>query len=133
LATGHLLLGLLEKQEGVAARVLKNFGMTLAPTLEEVKRIYQHGVPMRRDAEREENIERPEPIRVAEPAPQFRYVPTPVLEALRAFEQKISELDALKETAVAETDFEKAAHLRDRADRLKKEWIRAMEELRKLL
>jgi len=131
--TGHLLLGLLEEQEGVAAQVLNNFGMTLAPAVQEVKRIYRQGVPMRRDSEREENIEQPEPVKVVEPAPQSRNVPTPVLEVLKALDDKISELNALKETAVAETDFEKAAHLRDKADRLIKDWIRAMDELKKLV
>ena len=39
IGTEHILLGLLREQEGIAARVLANHGLTLEGTREEIKQI----------------------------------------------------------------------------------------------
>src|SRR5262249_16346844 len=44
----------------------------------------------------------------------------PTAEELKDIDAQIEQLNQEKETAVAEQDFEKAAHLRDQADKLKK-------------
>jgi ATP-dependent Clp protease ATP-binding subunit ClpA len=106
--TEHLLLGLLSDWESVAAQVLINLGLNLTDVRAEVLNLLGHPSP------------------AAGSQPTFEAV---ISEDTRAevrcltteWDSEIDRLRLEKEEAVAEGDFERAAHLRDQADRLKKQ------------
>src|SRR5207247_5672208 len=105
--TEHLLLGLIREDEGVASQVLMNLGLDLAKVREEVLRLLGHNFAP--DAAFK---------RLTEPAQED--LPHDVCTAIAPLDAEIERLSLEKETAVADSDFEKAAHLRDEADKLKK-------------
>jgi ATP-dependent Clp protease ATP-binding subunit ClpA len=109
--TEHLLLGLLREQEGVAAQVLMNLGLKLEDVREEVLRLVGRGP---------DSPTLPRHLLVVPiwdlPASEF---PVDLREALQILDPRIEHLNQEKESAVAERDFELAAHLRDQADKLK--------------
>ena len=93
--TEHLLLGLLREQEGVAAQVLVNMGLRLQDVREEVLELLGQTI----DEEAE--------VTVLES-------PIEIQQTIRDLDAQIEQLNREKEQAVAESDFEKAALLRDR-------------------
>jgi ATP-dependent Clp protease ATP-binding subunit ClpA len=99
--TEHLLLGLLREQEGVAAQVLVNMGLRLEDVREELLELLGQTI----DEEAE--------VTVLE-------LPIEIQQTIRDLDAQIEQLNREKEQAVAESDFEKAALLRDRADKLRK-------------
>jgi ATP-dependent Clp protease ATP-binding subunit ClpA len=111
--TEHILLGLLREQEGVAAQVLTNLRLSLDFVRREVLRLLGG----------EESFP-------GSPGQHFPWVgvqelpaaefPTGIREQLQELDTKIQTLRDEMETAIAEQDFERAAHLRDQADRLQK-------------
>jgi ATP-dependent Clp protease ATP-binding subunit ClpC len=118
--TEHLLLGLLREEEGVAAQVLMNLGLKLSEVREEVRNLL--GVPR-------ESIGADSALRSLADAeleaaelipPKIRYFPDGLRAIVASMEDKIDALIEEKEQAVAVQDFEKAAHLRDLADKMKK-------------
>jgi ATP-dependent Clp protease ATP-binding subunit ClpA len=106
--TEHLLLGLLREQEGVAAQVLMNLGLMREAVREEVvgllggdpRPLYQRGL--------------------FPPHPRCE-LPEEVRRATVELDAQIKQLDTEKEAAVIQQDFVMAAHLRDQADRRKKQ------------
>jgi ATP-dependent Clp protease ATP-binding subunit ClpC len=99
--TEHLLLGLLREREGVAAQILMSLGLKLEDVRVEVQ-----------------NLLGPTPAGEADLEPgDLPAVIVPILDALEAQLRRLSEE---KESAVAEMAFDKAAHLRHQADKLKK-------------
>jgi ATP-dependent Clp protease ATP-binding subunit ClpA len=104
--TEHLLLGLLREEEGVAAQVLMNLGLKLQHVRDEVLNLlgWSPAVPIRR-----------QPAESA--APEVEDFPAEVRQAAADLDAEIERFTLAKEAAVAEQDFEKAAHLRDEADR----------------
>ena len=100
--TEHLLLGLLREQEGVAAQVLVNMGLRLQDVREEVLELL--GQTIDQAKEDETSVE----------------LPVEIQQIVRDLDAQIEQLNREKEQAVAQADFEKAAMLRDRADKLRK-------------
>ena len=112
--TEHLLLGLLREQEGVAAQVLMNLGLKLEAVAEEVlhmlgDHLRSPGIDPRRHAS---GFARMQDL-------PSQNLPAEIRAALLPFATQIEALTQEKETAVAESDFDRAADLRDQADKLK--------------
>jgi ATP-dependent Clp protease ATP-binding subunit ClpA len=105
--TEHLLLGLIREQEGVAAQVLTNLGLSLDMVRDEVLRLLGH--PM----SQEPRIEEPLPL-----SPADLQLPDEVRVVVATFDQLIDQFNAFKEAAVALLDFERAANLRDQQDQI---------------
>jgi ATP-dependent Clp protease ATP-binding subunit ClpA len=99
--TEHLLLGLLREKEGVAAQVLVNMGLRLEDVREEVLELLGQTVDEEADVTALE-------------------LPVEIQQTIRDLDAQIEQLNREKEEAVAQADFEKAALLRDRADKLKR-------------
>jgi ATP-dependent Clp protease ATP-binding subunit ClpA len=104
--TKHLLLGLLREEEGVAAQVLTNLGLGLEDVRAELLHLLGQGPEPRR-------YPRPFP---EEDAPDY---PAAIHQALDDLDARLEQLNGEKDAAVAAQDFERAALLRDRADKLK--------------
>jgi ATP-dependent Clp protease ATP-binding subunit ClpA len=110
--TEHLLLGLLREQEGVAAQVLMNLGLRLEIVREEFERLLG-SVP----GEKSSRL----------PGPPWRWepevpdLPLDALQVVQELDARIEQLNHEKVVAIAEHDFETAAHNRDRTEKLKKE------------
>jgi ATP-dependent Clp protease ATP-binding subunit ClpA len=108
--TEHLLLSLLREEGGVAAQVLMKLGLNLADVREEILNLLGHceGAPT-------------EPmISVGQEQAENPSLPLEIQEWVKGVKRQIQQLTEQKEAAVAEQDFEKARHLRDQADALKK-------------
>jgi ATP-dependent Clp protease ATP-binding subunit ClpA len=112
--TEHLLLGLLREQEGVAAQVLFNLGLRIEDVRAEI--IGLDGMPSQSDKKNESDFWN-------DPYTELQDLQTSVIEELKALDAGIHQLNQEKEEAVAGQDFEKAAHLRDQAENLKKKWF----------
>ena len=107
--TEHLLLGLLREQEGVAAQVLMNAGLGLQESRGEVTRLLASGI--------RSGLTPP----VMGPGPwgaPIDDLPDDVKAVMKELDAEIDGLRELKEEAVAAQDFERAAALRDEADKL---------------
>lgn len=105
--TEHLLLGLLCEHEGAASHVLKDAGLTVEGVREEIAvlmRLRKRGspAPNRPDVESQD-------------------LPDELKPRSAQFDAEIHRLTVQKEEAVAASDFEKAAALRDRAVALKQQ------------
>jgi ATP-dependent Clp protease ATP-binding subunit ClpA len=121
--TEHLLLGLLREQEGVAAQVLMNLGLRLEDARQEVLTLlgWRLGQPVTRRAL--------PPVGLQDlPAEEF---PAEIRPALLELDPDIEALTQEKEEAIAEQDFEKAAHFRDQAQVLKEKRKAILLEWRK--
>jgi ATP-dependent Clp protease ATP-binding subunit ClpC len=114
--TKHLLLGLMREQDGVAAQVLVNLGLTLEDARDEVLRLLGHSVKTRSERDKRKPDAAPK-----EDAWKEMNLPETAVLALGELDQQIEQLTKEKEEAVAASDFEKAAILRDKSDRLKKQ------------
>jgi ATP-dependent Clp protease ATP-binding subunit ClpA len=110
--TEHLLLGLLRDEEAVAAQVLMRLGLRLEDVRGAVLDLLG-GSPQ------------PAPPPAERPAAQARDevpdLPSDVQQSLKDLAGQVEQLNEDKQTAIEEQDFEQAASLRDRADRLKQE------------
>jgi ATP-dependent Clp protease ATP-binding subunit ClpA len=109
--TEHLLLGLLREEEGVAAQILINLGLSLEDVREETLNLL--GGCLGREA-----AVRPPPVTRGRELPAEEWPAEPG-QALKELELQLETLNWDKEAAVAEQNFERAAHLRDQADKLK--------------
>jgi ATP-dependent Clp protease ATP-binding subunit ClpA len=111
--TRHILLGLLREGEGVGAQVLFNLGVKLEDVRAEVFAILG-----KKDRPAKSAVPKvvPKP-----PDEDLSALPPETQEAVRELDDAIAKLNREKEEAVAAQDFEKAAMLRDRSDRLRKE------------
>jgi ATP-dependent Clp protease ATP-binding subunit ClpA len=103
----HLLLGLLREDEGVAAQVLMNMGLELVKVREEVMKLLGQDLL-------------PDAPSLQKRNPPAADLPDHVRTAVGPLDADIQRLGEEKEEAVAQQDFEKAAHLRDQQDKLKK-------------
>src|SRR5262245_4716360 len=116
--TEHLLLGLLREQEGVAAQVLMNLGLKLEDVRGEVftilgENLEESKTPSRRmDAPVSHDL-----------STTFMYFPGEVIQVLKEISECVQKIVLEKEEAIAEQDFERAAWLRDKEDKLKR-WLR---------
>lgn len=124
--TEHLLLGLLREQDGIAAKILTNLGATLEAARNEV--VCLLGPPLESSGsvdrapieliERMVSFERSQNWGAPDPWPELAHLPPEVLRELKDLAVRINSLNEQKEFAVAEMDYEKAASLRDQADKL---------------
>jgi Clp amino terminal domain, pathogenicity island component/UvrB/uvrC motif len=105
----HLLLGLVREEEGVAAQVLLNLGLKLSTVRQEVLSLLGHNL---------QEKDEPVPLTGDESSVQDLVMPGPLGAALAELDSQLRALTRAKEEAVAEQDFERAAHLRDQTDRL---------------
>jgi hypothetical protein len=107
--TEHLLLGLLREQEGVAAQILMNLGLGLEDVRHEVLNLLELGsgrpVPRQRTPEAVNDL------------------PAAVRRAHDELDAQIGWLNREKGAAVADQDFERAAYLRDQAERLHRQKV----------
>ena len=115
--TEHLLLGLLREEDTVAAQVLLNLGLRPADAREEVFNLL--GMHLNKiDLAKAAGV----PAVEAEPTdvlyPELKHLPTCARTIVDEFDCQIGLLREEKEKAVATQDFEKAANLRDLADKL---------------
>ena len=110
--TEHLLVGLVREEEGVAAQVLMNLGVKLADVREQVLSLLGHNAD-----QPEANTSTALPASADE---DLSRLPPEIANAVKALDVQIEELMRAKESAVGASDFEKAAYLRDQADRLRK-------------
>jgi ATP-dependent Clp protease ATP-binding subunit ClpA len=94
--TEHILLGLLREGEGLAALVLTNLGLKLEGVREELLNLLGHNLP---------NVNLPKKTEPSSPPGDPR---------TQELDEEINRLNAEKEDAIAEQDFNKAAELRDR-------------------
>ena len=113
--TEHLLLGLLREQEGIAAQVLMSLSLKLEDVREEILCLLGQNVEVQ-----EGESKQSEPAAAADPYAKLQHLPEHALQALKKLDAQIDQFTVEKEDAIAEQDFEKAAHLRDQADKLKK-------------
>jgi Clp amino terminal domain, pathogenicity island component len=113
--TEHLLLGLLREEEGVAAQVLMNLGLTLGGVHAEVMHLLGREPDPRRGGL--PSAVRPFPWLGFYDFPEEEFPPT-LIQALREIVPRIEALHQEQEAAVAQQGFERAAHLRDQADKL---------------
>jgi ATP-dependent Clp protease ATP-binding subunit ClpA len=104
--TEHLLLGLMREQEGVAFQVLWILGLRLELVREEIRAPGGH-----------RQVSRPAPPNYVD----TRAWPADVRRTLQELHARIKGLTRDKEAAAAAYDFERAALLRDEADKLKKQ------------
>ena len=103
--TEHLLLGLLRVEEGVAAQVLMNYGLKVEQVREEVIALLGSGM-------------RSMPAPELSPK-EIEDLPDELKSASAEMDGEIQRYTLAKEEAIANQDFEKAAMLRDRAERVR--------------
>jgi len=106
--TAHLLLGILRDQGTPAEVVLNFFGLTLEKTRDEVRRLFRPYCG--------------EDARI-KPSEHISNFPEDVQKTVTEMAAQIDRLNQEKEQAVAEQDFERAARLRDQADKIKKQRV----------
>ena len=105
--TEHLLLGLLREEQGVAAQVLMNVGLCLDIVREDVLLVR---LPMEKGAQ--------DPFQNS--GMESAHLPDHALVVVWIYHRLIEKLRNLKEEAVAECDFAKAAGIRDQEEQIKK-------------
>jgi ATP-dependent Clp protease ATP-binding subunit ClpC len=126
----HLLLGLIGEEEGVAAQVLMNMGLSLSGLRQEVLAL----LGQTSDEPGEEPLAVLAPLATAIQselaqgsvfAEEAAELPPRLGRAVSAAEHLIKLLDDMKQSAVSIQDYEYAADLRNRVDRLKqlREWL----------
>ena len=106
IGTEHLLLGLLREQEGVAAQVLMNLGLSLERVRQEVMNLLGQNP-----------LARPEP-QPALPAVPLQGIGELTAEQFEAAQGLLRRLLRQRDAAVQEQDFERAARRRDEANAL---------------
>jgi ATP-dependent Clp protease ATP-binding subunit ClpA len=98
----HLLLGLFREDEGVAGVVLRNLGLKLGELRNQVR-----------------GSRTPPPLMPSEEE-IFVSLPAEIQEKVRELDTQLEQLTREKQDVVGLSDFERAATLRDRLDRLRK-------------
>ena len=116
--TEHLLLGLLREEEGVASVILRNFGLNPDLVGEEIHRLLG------------DNSSPPlSPLgSLLYPQEETSDLPAEVRQLVDELNAQIKPFLELKESAVAQLDFELAAHMRDRADKLRNQKRKLLRE-----
>jgi ATP-dependent Clp protease ATP-binding subunit ClpA len=114
--TEHLLLGLLCEHEGVAGQILMKLGLNLEDVRQEVFDTLAGGSAPRAAMRRSPNAE-VQNLHASDP--RVRDLPAKVRQAFEEVESQTGQLNEEMRAAVAEQEFERTAHFRDRADKLK--------------
>jgi ATP-dependent Clp protease ATP-binding subunit ClpC len=105
----HLLLGLLREDQGVAAQVLMNLGLTLPRIREDVINLVG-----------DSNVEPQAAAADPNPNTDLQDLPEPVKAIAGEFNFQVEQLEQEREEAVGAHHWEKAAKLRDLIEKLKK-------------
>jgi ATP-dependent Clp protease ATP-binding subunit ClpA len=122
--TEHLLLGLLREQEGVAAQILMNLGLKLEEVRAEIVRLLGHSSNVQKGPDQ------PVPGRGGQDLnTAFPYLPEAVIQSLKEINDRFQHLAVEKESAIAKHDFEKAASLRDREVKMKRQLLDTVKNL----
>jgi ATP-dependent Clp protease ATP-binding subunit ClpA len=100
--TENLLLGLIRNEEGVAAQILLNLGLTLSDLREEVLKMGQMSATA---------------VRLSEPE-NLADLPPRVGKAVQAADELLKWLQQMKEHGVACMDFDWAASVREQMDKI---------------
>jgi hypothetical protein len=143
IGTGHLLLGLIRKGDGVGVEVLVSLGADLNVARERVIELLQDDGEQRTVQSPEERITPPRPERHSgaitalldvidtrlSAIERHLGIVRPVPDELRAYDRRIVRVVSMKEDAVARQDFEEAAALREQEKRLRSERERMEREL----
>jgi ATP-dependent Clp protease ATP-binding subunit ClpC len=124
--TEHLLLGLLREQLGVAAQVLVNLGLKLDDLRDEVLNLLGDN-----GDSHQTGVRPAKPVTLEDLLSELPDLPAQTLKMLAELDAVIEQLTREKEAAVAEWDFEKAAHLFDKALKLKKQRADIIHQWRK--
>lgn len=107
--TEHVLLGLLRQEEGVAAQVIMNLGLTLDMVREEVRELLGPSQPAPTEAE-------PLDFSLLETMD----LPVEAQDIVNAFDQLIKQLRQMKEGPVSAADFKKAASIGYQEDKVRR-------------
>jgi ATP-dependent Clp protease ATP-binding subunit ClpA len=121
--TEHLLLGLLREQEGVAAQILMNLGLTLEDVHQEI--LHLLGPSSSQPGPRRTPPELLKRRRVRKTVKDW---PAEVRRDIDELDAQIAQLNQAKGAAVAEQDFEGAAYLRDHTDQLHRRKVVVLRE-----
>lgn len=105
--TEHVLLGLLREEQGVAAQVLINLGMSLTDVRREVLELLGRHPVM-------------SSVQSQSPPESLHDLPTSIGSAVAALDELVYVLQEMKENAIGRHDFEWAASLRDQEHNLRK-------------
>lgn len=105
--TEHVLLGLLREEQGVAAQVLINLGMSLTDVRREVLELLGRQPVL-------------SSVQSQSPPESLHDLPTSIGSAVAALAELVYVLQEMKENAVGRHDFEWAASLRDQEHNLRK-------------
>jgi ATP-dependent Clp protease ATP-binding subunit ClpA len=114
IGTEHLLLGLIREDEGVAAQVLINLGLSLPVVREEVQRVLGISATSERFDE----------------AQELAALPPRIRKAIMNLDEVMELFTRMKEEAVTFQDFDWAARLRDQADKLQRVRVFLLRELK---
>ena len=136
--TEHLLLGLLREQEGVAAQVLMNLGLMLEDVREEVRNLLGMNTDMGGPGSRRTDNPSNQDSDADRPFNQnleqaLSRIPEEVIRVLKEINDHLEKLNQEKEQAVSEQDFEKAASLRDKYDKMRRELFVVVTKLQDFL
>lgn len=107
IGTEHLLLGLLREDECVATQVLMNLGLHVSKVRDEVLNLLGHNAAT-------------STVKPLTPPDKLIDAPPMIARAVATLDELFKILQQMKETAVAEYDFNRAANLRDQTDSLRK-------------
>jgi hypothetical protein len=114
--TEHLLLGLIREEEGVAQQVLTNAGLSLTTIREELVRFL--GPAPVQELVPDLGATRATLARPVEPPPENADVPPLIGKALKHLDGLVEVLGWMKESAIADQNFDWAAMLRDKSNKL---------------
>lgn len=112
--TEHLLLGLMREHQGLAAQILTNLGLELEELRTEVRSEVLRLLQQDSDVGERDNVA----ANLTTPDVDLSKLPTAIANEVHELGEQIAQLHVEKEVAVAVSDFERAAILRDRADKL---------------
>jgi ATP-dependent Clp protease ATP-binding subunit ClpA len=136
--TEHLLLGLLREEEGVAAQVLMNLGLKLEDVREEVLNLLGECMDKGDSSSRRADISFIQESEADRPFDQnleqaLSRIPEEVIRVLQEMNDHLEQLTQEKEQAVREQDFERAASLRDKYDKMRRQLFVEVTKLQDLL
>src|SRR5262249_40135531 len=110
--TGLLLIGLLADDEGLVAKLLRQQGVSIDDLRAATRALLPKGQPA--------PIVAPQASTPVNPYATLADLPADAIVEVKLMDAEIARLNEEKEDAVADQDFERAAHLRDQADKLRK-------------
>jgi ATP-dependent Clp protease ATP-binding subunit ClpC len=138
LGTEHLLLGLLREQEGMATQVLMYLGLKLEDVREEVLTLVGVGTDMSDPDSRRADGPFSQDLNADYPFNRnfnqtLEHIPDDVIRILKGINDHLEQMTQEKEQAISEQDFEKAASLRDKYDKARRQLLVEVSKLQGLI